>query len=390
MKRWRDLLLILALFGVLIGFTLYGPGRNQPEAEGQPGSAHSASDDGTLGLQRWLQTLGYTATNFEYRAWRIPDTAEALLMLAPRAEPITAEQAAETLRWVRAGGTLIIVAPEPTGFLKENKLLEQLETTVVIGDDDEIVPRANTVQPLLTEPPVLSVPVQTNAALELRRDDYLPVLTTKLGHTLVGLREERGYIYIASTLFPFTNKGVREAGSAPLMLNLLARVPQGGTILFDEYHHGYQTPPTLRRVAFRRWGGWTTLYTLLVLGAYIALTGRRFGHAVPLRADVARRSSVEYVQSLAMLFRRANKQAYILDHYQQQFKRRLARPYGFVPPADDTAFVRELRRYAGLTDEQAERLQVLLNQLRGNASEERLVRLVRAADDFADAKGRIR
>lgn len=390
MRRWRDLLLIAGLFGLLIAFTVYGPGRNEPEQQGEPGSARSAGPDGALGLQRWLQAVGYDARNLEYSEWRIPDEAAVLFMLDPSQEPVTAEDAAETLRWVRNGGTLVLVHTRPDLAFSRNELLDELEATVVISDEIEAIDNARTVQPLLSAPPVLSVPVKTNSALELRRDDYLPLLETRLGHTLVGMQEGRGYIYLASSIYPFTNDGIQEPGSGPLLLNMLARVAPNAVVLFDEYHHGFRTPPTIRRVALQQGWGWAVLYAVLVVAAYIVLTGRRFGRPVPLRADVARRSSAEYVQSLAMLFRRAGKRSYILAHYHSQLKRRLARPYGFVPPADDAAFVNELLRYRGITDEQADRLRALLAQLSGKASEEQLVRLVRAADTFADEKGRIR
>jgi hypothetical protein len=389
MKRWRELLIIAALFATLIVFTVY-TSRDRVDQQGPLGSVHSAADDGTLGLQRWLQTLGYTTDVIEYTAWQLPDDAAMLFMIAPDLEPITDEEAEETLRWVRNGGTLVLVVPRPAFTSRPNRLLERLRAEVVSPADAQLIARAAAVQPLLTNPPVRSVPVETETALRLSRDDYLPLLATPLGYTLVGLRAERGYVYIASGAYPFTNRGLRETDSTALILNLLARAPHGARVLFDEYHHGYMTPPSLRRILWQHWWGRAMLYALLVTGGYIILTGRRFGWPVPLPQDVTRRSSAEYVQSLALLFRRAGKRSYVLSHYHDQLKRRLARPYGFAPPADDAEFIRALQRFGGATGEQAERLQTLLAQLKRDAGEEHLIQLVRAADAFADEKGRIR
>jgi hypothetical protein len=390
MKRWRDLLLIVVLFGILIAFTIYGPGSNQPDEWGQPGSTYSSGDEGALGLQRWLQELGYNAQRFEFTPWDLPDSAAALFVIAPDEEPFTDEQAAETLRWVRDGGTLILVEPFPPGVLNENKLLEQLGADVFTDDDATPRPRAEAVQPLLTTPPVASVPVNTTSALELDRDDYVPLLRTPLGDSLVGVQEGDGYVYLAAVDYPFSNGGLREPGSAALILNLLRRVPPGATILFDEFHHGYNTPPTVRRIAFQQGWGWAVIYTIAIVTLYIVLTGRRFGRAVPLRADVQRRSSAEYVQSLATLLRRAGKGGYVAGHYRTELKRRLARPWGFVPPDDDAAFVRELQRVGGATDDQAARLLDLLGRFDRVRSEDGLVQLVQQTDALADERGRLR
>jgi hypothetical protein len=191
------------------------------------------------------------------------------------------------------------------------------------------------------------------------------VLQTHFGPALIGRQEGRGYIYLSVSAHPFTNAGLREPESAALVLNLLSRVPRGATILFDEFHHGFTTQvaaaqPSLREIALSHWWGWAALYTVAVVGLYLVLTGRRFGQPIPLQRDVARRSSAEYVQSMADLLRRSGKSQRIAQHYHTSLKRRLARPYGFIPPAGDEAFVRELMRLEGATAEQGSELRALL------------------------------
>ncbi len=390
MSRWRDLLLIGVLFGILIGFTIWGPGRNQPEAFGQPGSTRSSSDQGAYGLFVWLREIGYDARRLEFRAWTIPDEAAALFIIAPRAEAITTEQAVETLRWVRNGGILVLVAPDPPSLLRPNALLDEIGATVAVPADASPAEHAGVSQPLLVDPPVTGVPVRTAAALRLDRDDYAPILMTQHGPALAGIQEGRGYVYLTTATYPFTNGGIREPGSAALILNLLRGVPQGALVLFDEYHHGYNRPPSLRSTAFEQGWAWPVLYLLLVLGGYLALSGRRFGRAVPLREDVQQRSSAEYVRSLASLLRRAGQRAHIAGHFRADLKRRLARPYGFAPPDDDDTFVRELQRFGGVTGDQATQVRDLLHALAHDPDDEQLVRLVRQIDALIDERGRLR
>jgi len=93
---------------------------------------------------------------------------------------------------------------------------------------------------------------------------------------------------------------------------------------------------------------------------------------------------------LGTLFRRAGKRSYIAQQYHARFKRRMARPYGFVPPGDDDAFVHEVARYAAPTDEQMAAVQRVLAQLRNAKDDEQLAQAVRAADALLDARGRLK
>ncbi len=81
---------------------------------------------------------------------------------------------------------------------------------------------------------------------------------------------------------------------------------------------------------------------------------------------------------MADLFQRGGKRSYILRHFYQSFKRRLARPAGINPQLDDSAFVRELGRSREV-DEPA--LLALLGRLRNERiGEADLVRTVADAE----------
>jgi hypothetical protein len=397
MIRLREVMLILALFGVLILFVVYGPSSSTTDAAGERGSARSSGDDGALALQRWFNAMGYRAVNFEYQDWQLPDEAAVLLILQTVSEPIQDEEAEEILRWVRQGGTLISVDERPGRLLAPNRLWQALQVTATISNPDVVEPaeRATPAQPLLISPAVESVPVNTVGGLVTEDPAFVTLLRTRFGPTLIGRQEGRGYIYLGVSLYPFTNAGLREPGSGALVLNLLNRAPEGATILFDEYHHGFTSsvaaaPPTLRDIALSQWWGWAGLYSVLVVALYLVLTGRRFGSPVPRRQEIARRSSAEYVQSLADLLRRGRKQAPVAQHYHSTLKRRLARPFGFVPPPDDDAFVRALQDAGGATEEQAESLRRLLRALsRPDIDDAELMLLVRRADALVDHRGRL-
>lgn len=397
MSRWREGLVVIALFGILIGFTIYGPGRSQTSQDGKPGSTHSLSDDGALALQRWLGSLGYNASNLEYTEWRVPDQAQALWIINAYQEPIRNSDAQEILRWVRDGGTLIAIDDRPQQVLAPNALWQLLGVTTTISDSKEAVPaeRATPAQPLLTSPPVTSVPVQTTGSIALKDPGYVTLLQTRFGPTLIGRQEGRGYVYLGISAHPFTNQGLREAGSGGLVLNLIAHLPHDALILFDEYHHGFgraaAAAPSLRQIVLSQWWGWASIYAIGICTLYLVLTGRRFGRPVPLAQDIARRSSGEYVQSIAQLLRRGHKQASIAQHFHDGIKRKLARPYGFMPPTDDDSFIRELQRSNSITDEQTRVIrQLLANLSQPKVSEVDLMRYVGQADSLIDERGRLR
>jgi hypothetical protein len=372
----RELLLLLALFGALIGFAIFGP-RPRSEAPQIPGSTHTSSDEGALALLRWLDELGYDAGPLEYQPFRLDDSVDVLFVLNP-SDAYMLEAADELAAWVEAGGTLIVAHQQNDG--RSGQLLPALGVST--DAYSETITSVTPAQPVLDQPLVGALTVETDRVLAFDDDDYVKLAGPPEAMVLAGRKFGNGYVYLSSALRPFTNAGLRDAGSGALILNMLRRAPPGARVLFDEYHHGFFEPPSTRTALLQNPWGQAGLYITLLLLLYLLLTARRFGAPVPLPEEAARRSSAEYVDSMAGLLQRGGQRAFVLRHFYAAFKRRLARPYGVNPKLDDAAFVAELARYRPL-DQQA-LLTTLTAMRRDTVAEGELVRLLGEADALSE------
>jgi Domain of unknown function (DUF4350) len=380
LKNRKDILIIVGLFAALILFIAFGPGRRPEPTNPAEATTHSSAPEGALALYTWAREIGYDSRRLEYRSFALDEGDAALLMLNP-SEAVSGTQARAILDWVASGGTLILALDRSALFSPPNQLLDELKFDTAVYTGTQMIERARPGQPALDQPPVGQAPVQAGRVLLPLRNDYVKLLGVADAVLVAGVKHGSGYAYISATTFPFSNEGLRDPENAALVLNMLRRVPAGGRIQFDEYHHGFFTPPSTGKVLFGNPWGWGAAYAVLVIGMYLALGGRRFGRPIPLREEIARRSSAEYIESMADLFQRGAKRAYILKHYRTALKRRLARKDGVNPQLDDADFVRELGR-ARQIDEQA--LVDLLRRLGAeNPGEAELVRVVADADELA-------
>lgn len=404
MKNRRDLFILIALFAALIIFTMLGPARSSEENQANVPTTHSSGPGGALALLRWTETMGYDAHRLEYRDFLVDEGDAALIMLNPT-EPMNRTQTDLVLQWVNDGGVLILANDFPWLF-GGNAILDELHIAVEgYSETLEEIERAPVVQPVVTMPALNDVLVKTAYVLRIRRDDVIDIVgvpeaqhkpqqqdstnnnnppadeATTLRSVVAGLHYGQGYIYISSAAYPFTNEGLREPNNAALMINLLRRVPAGGRIQFDEWHHGFFQPPSLRSVMLSSPWGQAVLYALAVTALYLVATGRRFGQPIPLMEEVARRSSTEYIESMADMYQRGKQRGFILRHYATSFKRRLARHYALNPHQDDAAFVDELARYQ--EQDQAHLLALLQRLRHEQPGEDEMLRLVNESDTIA-------
>lgn len=370
MRKYRDIVIVVALFAALAAFLALVPAESGDE---RGATSHSSAPGGALALYRWLGALGYRAERLEYRRFALDDDVDLLIVLAP-ADSYTRAEAAAVRAWVEAGGTLILA--DDRRFGGAASLLRELAVTVKAAPD--FAQSAPLAQPIA---PGATIAVQTGVALADLPANAAPLVGAAAAPLLAGAQRGAGYVYVSSALRPLTNAGLGDPGSPALVLSLLRRIPAGGRVLFDEYHHGFVREPSLGSLLTGSPWGWALIYAGLVATAYVVLIGRRFGRPVALREETARRSSAEYLESMAGLLRRGRKGDYLLAHYRTALKRRLARPHSISPDLDDAAFVAALAAARPLDAAALTRLLAAMRQTRVGEAE--MLRLIAAADRFS-------
>jgi len=340
MRKEVRLIAALALLLVL-ALVVTSPYARQEAEDSLPSlSSHSAAARGGLALYLWLADLGYDVRNLEYRSYA-PGNAALLFVLNPT-QPFDEQQVTTLEEWVRRGGTLVLAAEPYVPGTADGlpgagpaELLRRFGLTVRLGDGYTEV--AEPRQPALSRPPVRRVLAQTFGEVRAENPAAAVYLGAEGRPLLLRLPLGAGTVYLLGATYPLSNEGLAKEDNWRLALNLVADVPSGGRILFDEYHHGFVGGRSWTELLLSEHWGWAILYACLVGLLWLALSGRRFGRAVPL-AEGSHRSIGEYVQSLAGLLRRSGARSWLLAHTHEQLKRELGHAYGVSAALADDDF----------------------------------------------------
>lgn len=379
MRERRGELLGLALLGVLILLASALAARNQAAQEEQRyGSTRSSGAVGARALYLWLEGLGYPVERLQRATFTLNPADEVLWILTPDIFPgISEREAREIEEWVRGGGTLVWVDSYPTATL-----FDALEVKADTFQAEETTFRP--VAPWLQHPDVQYAADFTFTV----PPGATPLLATETGDVgAMHLPLGDGEAWLFSSVEPFTNEGLREAANSALVEGVLAQLPPGATMTFDEIHHGFGGMGETRSLAteMRRapWG-WAIYYAAAIFALWLLLYGRAFGRPLPLPGEHLRRESSEYARSMAWLYRRARLRQPVLRFHRERLVRRLTERYRLPLFDNDDAFVGALARVRPGVDEAA--LRGHLHALRQpNLSESQLVSLARANDEWLDS-----
>lgn len=388
MRLSRDLIVVVILFVILIGLTVFAASikRTDPDAASRLAySTHNVEANGAQALQRWLEDLGYRTHRIEGDTFSIPNDAHVIFLVNTYASFDERDQRT-LLRWVERGNTLILA--DTASISAPNALMRALQQK----GNRFLQTRADEVtieQPILGVSPLMTATVHTWFGLNPERADYVQYLSAQGIPLLISFKQGRGRVWLGSTPYLFTNDGLRDEANAALVGAMFSDAPRDSLVAFDEYHLTAQnvtsaSERTLQSLLFGTPWGWAILYALIVAFTYLAINGQRLGRVLPLPQTIARRSPAEYVVSMAQLFRRAGKRFIVQKHYYQHLKRKLAQPYRINPDLPDDEFVATLARHTDRIDQNL--LAQTLRALQQKMSERALVKFANQAIKFTQRK----
>lgn len=414
MRLSRDNWITIGVLSLLAILTAAAAIRQAKPPDLPPLASFSDAPDGARALSLWLDQIGFTVLNdstvlnnttvlndntmlgdssngaTQPGVFELPTKADFAFILEPT-EQITDAEWRGIDNWVESGGTLVLAGSSYPAFLAMDHY--QFSFSFLETPDARII-----VQAPWSSPPVPQVHLGTSAMrnLQTERSDFVTHLGSAAGPLLVSFSKGDGRVFLSATAYPFTNKGLKEAGNPGIVTNLLSfgdlqglpgKTGQTPMVWFDEWHHGVRggqwqiigPGQWLRRAP----AGQALLFTAAAVFIVLALQGRRFGRPVPLAKETIRRRPLEYITALANLSRRAGHRSEILARYYKRLKRRLGARYRLDPELPDERWAAELAHLrpdldtAGLLD--------LLKRLhRPFVSENELVKLARESAEWMD------
>jgi hypothetical protein len=281
---------------------------------------HSSASDGSTGtsaLRLYAESLGHGTRSVE-GDYALPSSPALMFVF----KPTTGFSNAETQQmdtWLRAGNVVVYAteARDPQLDAQFGLHLSSVSVDAAARTAAPIFAGVGTLSgassaPAFT-PSASQVPLLRNA-----KGDELAVRTAVGSGQLIAMTDP----------LVLCNGYLRLADNGRLAADLIALTPNGGSVLFDEFHHGQiaGNAPTATAWVLTPWGAALALAVLIIV-AGLALRGRAFGPLIPLR-QAADRSSAEYAAAVGSLLHRAGARRVTLETLLSATRRTVAERVG--------------------------------------------------------------
>ena len=310
-RRWILFGTVIALIAIVV--LLRGT------ATGDSPEHSSASDagNGTSALRLYAEALGYGTGSVE-GDYSLPSSRALMFIFRPTTGFSSAE-AQQVDTWLRVGN-VVVYATEA----RDPDLDTQFNLNLLNGNVDGA---AHPAAPIFGGVSTLSgassaVPFKPSAS-------QVPLLRNAKGDVLaVRTAVGSGQLIAMSDPLVLCNGYLRLADNGRFAADLIALTPNGGRVLFDEFHHGQiaGSVPTATAWVLTPWGAALALAVLVIM-AGVALRGRAFGPPIPLR-QAADRSSAEYAAAVGSLLHRTGARRVTLETLLAATRRSVAERVG--------------------------------------------------------------
>ena len=410
------ILVVVVVVGLIaLNGLSYAPITRQPDQEVHPNrSTYNSGASGTKGLYDFLSEGG-----FQVVRWRDPVaelrksaaiTPATFVIVGETRLPLEGEETRIILDWVAKGHRLVLIdrnpnslllpansewgialqtssppmfdlrsgdleamtagaksayASQPTTLTKEVEAVQPSRFASVIrvfplaknsgneqADSSEDGDEGAHGEPVEDEPPP---PVESPKGVQPGHGSAPVVhLENVQGPLLVNFGYGAGSITIVSDPYLVSNAGIVRADNLQLAVNLLTR--GGGVIAFDEFHQG-QGKTQNQLIAYFRGTpllpviGQASLLLLLIIWT----TGKRFGRPLPM-PGVDRRSSLEFVSSMAELQQRARAYDLAIENIYLRLRRVLVRYGGLTYDTSRSEIAARVAERAGIERKELEDL----------------------------------
>jgi hypothetical protein len=341
------------VFGVILLVTfvlaLVVAGNHQRYALSRAPSSFNPSPSGTKAVFVTLQKLEWRAERWQH-PWTKLASRTGVLVYADfateesfggqGATPPTDEEADALARWVARGNTLLYYAnPDRHTWRSGSKLLEDLDIglqtngVAITESTDFWTLRRKTetlhgITPVKLTEGVHAVTLEQSPGFRITDGVAIPLVAGGDGaaHSL-WVPHGRGQAIFFSSASVIDNEFLVAGDNLALLLDVLRDLPEGGAILFDEYHHGYSSEFAMHDFLMLPVVTFAALQLALVAALVLYSQARRFGERVPLVRET-RRSVMEYAVALGDLYRRADTQLETLEYLYQHVRRELIDRHG--------------------------------------------------------------
>jgi hypothetical protein len=394
----RQRLTIILTFVVIIGLLVllnavtYVKKDEGHDVEAAPNrSTYHSGPTGTRALHDFLSESGYKVIRWRESAEKLSGDSGSLVktfvVIGETQTPFTEDEAKALHKWVAAGGRFVLInrtvsdwlVPKSKGWnvvarmgafpafdidpadatqMTENvSAVHPVQPTVLTRSVEAVMP-SRFASRLTVEPPAIESSDDDDVSVDVEMSPTPIVhMGDGSGALLVDYVYGRGRIVVLSDPYIVSNGGLRLNDNLQLAINTL--VYRDGLVAFDEYHQG-------RGISRNALASYFAGTPVLALGAQVILlvllilwtNARRFGRPLPL-AKVDRRSSLEFVASMAELQERSRAFDLAIENIYTRTRRVLTR---FAGVDHNTPRSEIAERVAARSNIDQQKLETLMRQ----------------------------